>query len=164
MLNQRRQIPRKRLCGCEKGQALAEFIMIVPMIMAFVWYLIHINVAINKSLVGQKHARSQLFLKLYNHRSGPVINDFGNTDRSHFYIGVSGENMAASGRPIAPVELLGIGANPKKNPDADDSAGEVSPGSLRQTIRVRTVVGICTHRKTVPDGSGPTDFCGAVPE
>lgn len=154
----------RKLRRCEKGQALAEFIMIVPMIMAFVWYLIHVNVAINKSLVGQKHARSQLFLKLYNHRSGPVSEDFGNTDRSHFYIGVSGENMQGSSRPIAPVELMGIGANPKKNPDADDSAGEVSPGALRQTIRVRTVVGICTHRKTVADGSGPTDFCGSEPE
>ncbi|RYZ94437.1 MAG: hypothetical protein EOP11_26355, partial [Proteobacteria bacterium] len=66
----------------ERGQALIEFIMLVPIIMTFVWYLVHVNLAINKSLVGQKAARSQLFLKMYNHRSGPVLSEFGNTVRS----------------------------------------------------------------------------------
>jgi hypothetical protein len=148
----------------EDGQALIEFIMIIPLLMAFVWYIVHINLAINKSIVGQKHARSQLFVKLYNHRSGPVTDYFGNTDRSHFYIGVSGEVVRGSQQYPAPVEVLGLGPAPKKLPDLDDSNGEAAPGSLRQRVRIRTAFGICTHRKTVKDGSGPTDFCGSEPE
>lgn len=147
----------------EEGQSLIEFIMIIPLLMAFVWYIVHINLAINKSIVGQKHARSQLFLKMYNHRSGPVLSDFGNTDRSHFYIGVSGEVIQSAANPIAPVESLGLGPSPKKNPEANDGEGEAPLGTFRQRVRIRTAFGICTHRKQVPDGSGPTDFCGAIP-
>lgn len=149
----------------ERGQALIEFIMLVPMLMAFVWYLIHVNMAITKSIVGQKHTRSQLFLKLYNHRSGPVTSEFGRTARSHFYVGVSGELASGTNvRPVAPVETLGIGQSPARNPDANDDPGEAPLGSLRQRVRVRTVFGICTHRKMLENGSGVTDFCGAVPE
>jgi len=146
----------------ESGQALIEFIMLIPLLMAFVWYLVHVNIAINKSIVAQKHTRSQLFLKLFNHRSGPITGEFGNTDRSHFYVGVSGDVVGATARPIAPVESIGIGANPKPNPLANDDPGEAQPGSYRQRVRIRSVFGICTHRKQLPDGSGPTDFCGAV--
>ncbi len=148
----------------ESGQALIEFIMLVPLLMAFLWYMVHINIAINKSIVAQKHARSQLFLKMFNHRSGPMQNDFGFTDRSHFYVGVSADVVQGTSTPVAPIESLGIGPNPKSNPDANDEPGEAQPGSLRQRVRVRSVFGICTHRKKLPDGSGPTDFCGAVPD
>jgi hypothetical protein len=146
----------------EKGQALVEFIMLVPLIMTFAWYLVHINLAINKSIVGQKHARSQLFLKMYNHRSGPIENDFGKTQRSHFYVGVSG--TTTTDQPEAPTEKLGIGPKPKDNPDANNSEGEASLGSLRQSVRIRTVFGICTHRKVIRDTARLTDFCGSEPE
>ncbi len=147
----------------ESGQALIEFIMLIPMLIAFVWYLVHVNSAINKSIVGQQHARSQLFLKMYNHRSGPVTSDFTNTIRSHFYMGVSGEVMGLRGKPNAPTEVLGLGVAPAKNTSANDEAGEPELGSLRQRVRIRSAFGICTHRKKLLDGSGLTDFCGAEP-
>ncbi len=148
----------------ERGQALIEFIMLIPLLMAFVWYLVHVNLAINKSIVGQKHTRSQLFLKMFNHRSGPVANDFNRTKRSAFYIGVASEVVSGTASYKAPVEKLGIGPNPKDVDGANDEPGEAEPSSLRQKVRIRTVFGICTHRKQLPDGSGPTDFCGSVPE
>jgi hypothetical protein len=137
--------------------------MIMPIIMTFVWYLIHVSLAINKSIVGQKAARSQLFLKLYNHRSGPVAREFAFAERSHFYIGVSAELTKGNTKPIAPVESLGVGPNPKKNKDANDEPGEPEANSLRQRVRVRTIFGICTHRKKNRNGVGLTDFCGAEP-
>lgn len=154
---------KRRIARGEKGQALIEFIMLIPIVMSLMWYVIHVGVAINKSLVGQKAARSQLFLKLYNHRSGPVAKEFAFSDRSHFYIGVSGDLVKASSKPIAPVESFGIGATPKKKNDANDDPGEPEANSLRQRIRIRTVFGICTHRKKNKDGVGLTDFCGADP-
>lgn len=147
----------------ERGQALLEFILIIPLLLTFFWYLVHVGVAINKSIVGQKHARAQLFLKLYNHRSGPVVQEFGSTDRSHFYIGVSEELTKASAKPVAPVEILGIGPKPKMMKDVNDDPGEPEGNTLRQKVRVRTVFGICTHRKKNRDGVGLTDFCGAEP-
>ena len=45
----------------ERGQAMVEFIILIPIVLMFVWYLVHVNLAINKGIVGQKHARSQLF-------------------------------------------------------------------------------------------------------
>lgn len=147
----------------EEGQSLIEFIMLIPIVLAFVWYLVHVSVAINKSIVGQKHARSQLLHKMWNHRSGPVDKDFASSDRSMFYVGVSGEIAAGdSVKAVAPVEMLGLGPNPKKMADANDDPGEPPPNVYRQKVRVRSAFGICTHRKLNKDGSGTlTDFCGA---
>lgn len=153
---------RKNRSLGQKGQALVEFIMIIPIIMSLVWYIIHVGLAINKSIVGQKAARSQLFLKLYNHRSGPVAKEFAYAERSHFYIGVSSELTKGNSKPKAPVEVLGVGATPKAMKDVDESPGEPAANTKRQTIRVRTIFGICTHRKKLPDGV-LTDFCGARP-
>jgi hypothetical protein len=141
----------------EDGQALIEFILLIPIVLMFVWYLVHINLAINKGIVGQKHARSQLFLKLFNHRSGPMLADFSQTARSHFYIGVSAKPMANNGSPEAPTEMLGVGPNPQKFKNVNDDPGEPAANSPRQRVRVRTVFGICTHRKRT--ASGLSDFC-----
>ena len=141
----------------ESGQALVEFILLIPIVLMFVWYLVHVNLAINKSIVGQKHARSQLFLKLFNHRSGPMLADFSQTKRSHFYIGVSEEVVDGAVRPKAPSEMLGVGPSPRLFKDVNDDPGEPAPNSPRQRVRVRTVFGICTHRKKTP--SGLSDFC-----
>jgi hypothetical protein len=143
----------------ERGQALVEFIILIPIVLMFVWYLVHVNLAINKSIVGQKHARSQLFLKMYNHRSGPVLNEFSQTARSHFYIGVAADVVQPSGVFKAPTEMLGVGPNPQKFKGVNDDNGEAKPGSPRQRVRVRTAFGICTHRKKT--GSGVSDFCAA---
>ena len=149
---------RKSIRRNQRGQALIEFIILIPIVLLFVWYLIHVNLAINKSLVGQKAARSQLFLKLFNHRSGPMRAEFIQTKRSHFYVGVSGSVMQASGRPVAPFEILGVGPSPQLLPNINDDPGEPTANSLRQRVRVRTVFGICTHRKKAPDGT-PSDYC-----
>lgn len=145
----------------EEGQALVEFLMLIPIVMAFLWYLIHVSYAINKSIVGQKHARSQLFLKLFNHRAGPIQRDADSSDRAMFFIGVAGNVVQSQSVPMAPVETLGIGPVPKKMDTADDDPGEAKPNSMRQNIRVRTVFGICTQRKLNPSGNGITDFCGS---
>ncbi len=141
----------------EGGQALLEFIILIPIVLMFVWYLVHVNMAINKSIVGQQSARSQLFLKLFNHRSGPMLTEFNFVRRSHFYVGVSGSVMADNGRPEAPFEMLGVGPNPKLLKDVNDDPGEPTGNSPRQRVRVRTVFGICTHRKHTP--AGLSDFC-----
>lgn len=148
----------------DHGQALIEFIMLIPLILVFVWYLVHVSLAINKSVVAQKHTRSQLFLKMYNHRSGPVWSDFRNTTRSHFYLGVSAQVVGSTGSYAAPIETLGIGPNPKPVEGASDEPGEAPAGSMRQKVRIRSVFGICTHRKYTPDRSTLTDFCGSEPE
>ncbi|MCO5143538.1 MAG: pilus assembly protein [Oligoflexia bacterium] len=146
----------------ESGQAMIEFMMLIPILMAFIWYLVHVSSAINMSIVGQKHARSQLFLRLFNHRSGPMTEDFRNTKRSHYYIGVSSKVTTVSNElPEAPIETLGIGPTPKPMDIAVDDPGEAEGGTYRQKVRVRTVVGICTHRKLNPSGIGLTDYCGS---
>lgn len=136
---------------------MVEFLILLPIVLMFVWYLVHINLAINRSLVGQQAARSQLFLKLFNHRSGPMLAEFSQTKRSHFYVGVSGKVMANDGKPEAPYEILGVGPNPKLFKDINDDPGEPAANSARQRVRVRTVFGICTHRKKTP--TGLSDFC-----
>ena len=141
----------------EGGQALIEFIILIPIVLLFVWYLVHVNLAINKSIVGQKHARSQLFLKMFNHRSGPMYSEFVQTKRSHFYIGVSSKVMQNDGRPEAPTEILGVGPAPRLFKNINDEPGEPASNSPRQRVRIRTVFGICTHRKKTT--SGLSDFC-----
>jgi hypothetical protein len=60
------------------------------------------------------------------------------------------------------VEKLGINANPADMPGAVDDPGEPAGGVMRQNVRIRTVFGICTHRKKLKDGN-LTDFCGSQP-
>lgn len=153
MAAKKQQIERNN----ERGQALIEFILLIPIVLLFVWYLVHVNVAINKSIVGQKHVRSQLFLKMFNHRSGPMFSEFSQTKRSHFYIGVSDAVVAGDVRPVAPSEIIGVGPSPKLGKGMNDEPGEPAANSPRQRVRVRTVFGICTHRKKTP--SGLSDFC-----
>ncbi len=148
---------KKRLRKGEAGQALIEFILLIPIVLLFVWYLVHVNVAINKSIVGQKHTRSQLFLKMFNHRSGPMLSEFQQTKRSHFYIGVSDTVVSGEGRFQAPTEMIGVGPSPKLSKNMNDEPGEPAANSPRQRVRVRTVFGICTHRKRT--ASGLSDFC-----
>ncbi len=147
----------------QSGQAMIEFLLIMPVLLSFLWYMVHVNSAINKSEVGQVHARSQLFLKMFNHKAGPLKSEQDDTVRSSSYIGVAGTVIGtqATGLFAAPIETLGVGANPKKLDFANDDVGEAKVGSFRQNIRIRTVVGICTERKVLKDGSGRvTDFCG----
>lgn len=146
----------------EHGQALVEFMMLMPVVLTFLWYLVHVSFAINKSIVGQKHARSQLFHKMFNHRSGPVTSDYITSPRSHYYIGVAGgaDNYQSGSRPKAPVETLGIGSAPSKMTMANDEPGEPAPNTLRQNVRVRTVFGICTHRRKQEEDGVLSDFCG----
>ena len=149
----------------QKGQALMEFLMLMPILLALLWYLVHVSAAINTSIVGQKHTRSQLFLKLYNHRAGPVANEFdpalGGPERAVFYIGVSKNPIKGTEKPDAPEVMLGMGMNPKKMDLANDDAGEAGADVFRQKVRVRTVFGICTSRKITPGTSSFTDFCGS---
>lgn len=158
----------------EGGQALIEFLLFIPILMALLWYMVHVNMAINASVVGQKHARSQLFSKLFNHRAGPgntsaqdqgadsgSLDDLGSLKRSAYFIGVSKDLIDGAPAVPAPVITMGIGPRPKINPDANDAIGEAETGSLRQRIRVRTAFGICTHRKT--DATGKiSDFCAEL--
>ena len=86
-----------------------------------------------------------------------MYSEFSQTQRSHFYIGVSDEVVQGDVRPKAPTEMLGPGPNPKLKKGMNDDPGEPAPNSPRQRVRVRTVFGICTHRKKTP--SGLSDFC-----
>lgn len=104
-------------------------------------------------------------MKLFNHQAGPVASDYANTDRAHFYIGVSSDATGQTKQPKAPIEVLGVGQTPKKIKEAKDEPGEPEPGSIRQRIRVRTAFGICTHRKPIPGIEGArSDFCGTGAE
>jgi hypothetical protein len=162
---------QKNIKSCS-GQALVEFLLLMPILIALLWYMLQVSMAINASIVGQKHARAQVFSKMFNHRAGPgntaskdiggdggSLDDLGSLRRSAFYIGVSRDVIDGSTEVPAPVFSLGVGPNPKVNPNADDSRGEIAAGSLRQRIRVRTAFGICTHRKFDPATMNYTDFC-----
>lgn len=154
----------KRAKKRQSGQALIEFIMTVPLILLFIWYMVHVNTAINKSIVGQVSARSWLFVKLFNHSWGPETPDMERTSRSAFSMGVAKDVIPENDpgfQAEAPVERLGVGMNPKENAKADNEAGEPKPGTLRQDIRVRTAFGICTSRKTKRNSPDLTDFCGS---
>ena len=150
----------------QKGQALVEFLMLMPIVMALLWYMIQVNMAINVSVVNQKHLRTWLFQKMFNHSGGPAdgagIKDFESEKRSAFYIGVTKDPFQDTGKPDAPVIKLGTGTNP----DAIDDPDEIPLDKLRQNVRIRSAIGICTHRKTIPNTSPPdaTDYCeGGTP-
>lgn len=147
----------------QSGQALIEFMLLIPILMTFLWYMMHVSVAINKSIVAQKHVRSHVFLRIMNHPRGPQHEpDMTSQDRSAYFIGVANEVLPSTGTfdtQTAPVVKLGIGFKPKDKPGAVDDDGEPEPDTLRQRVRVRTAFGICTVQKKLKDGRGFTDYC-----
>ncbi len=157
-----RRMPK--LIKNERGQALLEFVLMLPMVMAFFWYTLKVNVAVNKSIVAQTHLRSQLFLKLLNHRDYPVTDEYQSnpSNRSVYYMGVS-DNVTTNTRAFspAPIVKLGIGTKPKVFPGTRDEAGEAESDWLRQNVRIRSAFGICTSRKPQAD-STLGSFCGEV--
>jgi hypothetical protein len=146
---------------CNRGQALLEFILLLPILITFLWYMMHVSMSINKSIVAQKHARSQVFLRLMNHAAGPQRSpDMQSQDRSGYFIGVANEVIVTeSDNQTAPVVTLGVGFKPKPKTGANDDPGEPEPGSLRQRVRVRTAFGLCTPQKRLKTGDGFTDYC-----
>ena len=149
----------------EKGQAMLEFIVMIPVVIAFLWFIIKVNLAINTSIVGQKHARSHLFLKMHNHRDGPIKGEYlGNPQQRSAYILLVGQETALGAGVFvpAPVVDLGIGIKPKQFPGATDDRGEPDTRKLRQRVRIRTSFGICTSRKPGTNGA-LGEFCGNVP-
>ena len=149
----------------QSGQALVEFVVMFPVILGFVWYLIKVQMAINTSLVGQKHARSQVFLKALNHRDYPVESEYKANPgrRSVFWLAVGADPIKDLGEVQSPAPLvdLGVGLKPKQLPGARDDIGEPDSSTLRQRVRIRTAFGMCTSRKPNPDGS-LGDYCGEV--
>lgn len=150
----------------QKGQALLEFIILLPIVLSLLWYMIQVNMTINVSIVNQKSLRAWLFHKMFNHSGGPAnngtIQDFISQKRSAFFLGVGKDPYQDGVNPEAPTVSLGAGVKPSKNPDASDDVGEVPVNKLRQVVRVRSAYGICTHRKKVPTAANDlekTDFC-----
>lgn len=155
---------KNKLKKKDSGQALIEFIIMLPAVLAIFWYLLKVNMAINTSIVHQKHVRSQTFLKMLNHPNGPVIGEYEENPgiRSVFFMGVSSTKVGPSGSENrAPTVAMGVGFRPRPIPGANDDVGEVEVNQLRQNIRVRTSFGICTSRKPQKDGSLGS-FCGKV--
>lgn len=166
-------LKRRRRKG-ERGQALVEFLLFIPVLMTLFWFMVQVNMAINTSLVGQKHARALLFTKMFNHRSGPgnssahdldpndgSLSDLGSVPRSAYFISVARTVVQGTGQTYeAPYVSLGMGVNPTPRTDADDSPGIAEAGTMRQKVRIRTSYGICTHRKFDPSTNRLTAFCG----
>lgn len=143
---------------------MVEFVIMFPVILVMLWYLIKVQSAITVSLVGQKAARSQVFLKMLNHRDFPLLVEYQQHPgrRSVFWLGVGGQPLTETARNSpAPVVDLGVGLKPRELPGARDDAGEIDPSMLRQKVRVRTAFGVCTSRKPGADGT-LGDFCGEV--
>lgn len=147
----------------ESAQALVEFIIIFPVVMALVWHLVKVNFAINTSIVNQKHARSHVFLKLLNHRDGPVEEEYRSfpSVRSVFWLGVAAIPIVSDQSQPAPIVELGVGLKPRPIPGVRNERGEPGEEDRRQAVRIRTAFGVCTSRKPGADGS-LGDFCGEV--
>lgn len=149
----------------QRGQAMVEFIIMFPIILGFIWYLLKVQLAINTSIVGQQNARSQVFLKVLNHRDYPVENEYKNYSgkRSAYWLGVAGNPVDPSSPTTqpAPVVNLGIGLKPTALPGSRDDVGEPDTSMMRQNVRIRTAFGICTSRKPFPNGTYG-DYCGEV--
>lgn len=152
----------------QSGQALVEFLVAMPLLLSFVWYMLHVNMAINKSIVAQKSVRSWLFNRMMNHSDGPQTNpDTLAQDRSAYFLAVS-KDPVPSGSDVfdareAPVEILGVGFSPKRAAGANDDPGEQDLGTIRQGVRIRSAYGICTSRKVLALANKRTNFCDALP-
>ncbi len=163
---------KRKIIENHSGQALMEFIVVLPFVMLFTWHLIKVNMAINTSIVGQKSTRAYVFLKMLNHRDGPGKKEYEESpsSRSAFFLYVSanaggGDDYYDDGdggatKP-APVVSLGAGVEPRDIPGARNDPYEAESNFQRQHIRIRTALGICTSRKP-SIGNTLGAYCGRV--
>ena len=155
----------------QKGQALIELIIFLPLMFMFYSMISGFANAINGSINQQKVARAYFYYKVQNNSNIPKpTSPYANWKNfGMYFIGWAdymqsgGENE--TGQPYAPCYRLTVplAAN------ADDKCDTKYTAPTTQFIRVQTVYGVCgaTYQKNdsvvqpVPDFSGG-DFSGLV--
>lgn len=147
----------------EEGQSVVEFVFMLPMLLGITTLLVHINTAIQISIVNQQYARIQTLRLTFN---------------SPFYPALRRSDESYSGQPVGPRTLLngayqmvvGVADNLLEGGDAHPVATQQlivrKPSLTRQNapqdenattmgwVRIRNSVTLCTQRLNMnPDGT-----------
>jgi hypothetical protein len=139
----------------DSGQAMVEFLLLLPAIVILTVVMVKTNTAIQVSIVNQQYARAQALWLTFNSPVFPELRhrvknfQAGVKMSNQMVIGVSQNSFPEEGdevyqpeATIQNVSRLKTGGNndPQIEPDA------------RSQVRIRTTVSLCTQPNVSPDG------------
>ncbi len=152
--------------NAQKGQALIELIIFLPLMFMFYSMISGFANAINGSINQQKIARAYFYYRVQNNSTIPKPTRNDNNAYAHdswkqfgmFFIGWR-ESFTGDSKPVAPCYKLTVPLQAASN----DKCEERYTQTTTQFIRVMTVYGVCgaTYSKINSDVVWVPDFPGA---
>ena len=143
----------------ESGQSIIEFLFMFPLMVGIALMMVRVNTAIQISIVNQQYARAQALFIAYNSpiypvlrfRAGDTSDRFTSKGTDLMVIGVSEEE--SSGQEIDPIPSTFLISRPGHKLPKDEKQTEPK---LRDRIRIRTTVAMCTQMNSVGRDGKPT--------
>lgn len=141
----------------ESGQALVEFLLVIPAIILFFVLMVRINSAVQVSIVNQKWSRAHIHFLAMNSPVFPMLKFREDPSRGmavsksdQFVLGISGD-LLEDGDEVTPSATV-IAIKGKRGlpgmPTRGDNSNQSEP-ARRDQIRVRNTVTMCTQNNFV---------------
>ncbi len=141
----------------DQGQSIIEFLMMLPVLIGLVVLLVRSNTAIQISIVNQQYARAQALWLTFNSSVYPGKQlrqvQLGDKKFNQMVIGVS-ENAAPAQGNFTP-RAATQNVTRKKSGTRDEPQTEPK---LRDKVRIRDTVTLCTQMVVVNGKEGLTDL------
>ena len=139
----------------DSGQAMVEFLLLLPAVVILIAVLVRVNMAIQVSIVNQQYARAQALWLAFNSPVYPElrhrVKNFqqGSKMSNQMVIGVSQNSFPEEGDEVYQPEATVQNVSQRKTGGNDDP--QIEP-EARSRVRIRTTVSLCTQANVSPDG------------
>lgn len=146
----------RRAGVCDSGQAMVEFLLMLPAIVILIVVMTRVNMAIQTSIVNQQYARAQALWLAFNSPVFPELRhrvknfQTGNKLSNQMIIGVSQNSFPEEGDDVYQPEAAVQNVSRGKLIGSDDP--QVEPDA-RSKVRIRTTVSLCTQPNISADGA-----------
>lgn len=145
----------------ESGQALIEFLLVLPSVILFFVLMVRINSAVQVSIVNQKWSRAHIHFLTMNSPDYPAYKiraepgrGMAATKSDQFVLGVSGDLFEEEGDVVPTATVVAIKG--KRGlpgmPSRGDNSNQSEPAQ-RDRIRIRNTVTLCTQNNFVKNGN-----------
>ena len=137
------------------GQAMVEFLLLLPAVVILIVVMVRVNTAIQVSIVNQQYARAQALWLAFNSSVYPELRhrvknfQSGNKMSNQMVIGVSQNSFPEEGDEVYQPEATIQNVSRLKTGGSDDPQTEPD---ARSKVRIRTTVSLCTQPNVVDGG------------
>jgi hypothetical protein len=164
--------PLNSTTAAKEGQALLEFLIVLPFFFSLTWVLLRINGLIQISINNQQYTIGHTFFLTFNHPHFPQLDykeELIKKSRNAMILGVS-ENVSPGQQSYAPEAPSWLIVPKQWSTKASDASG--TEPDQRARVRVRNTVSLCSETDFLGNGARSTQMleassistmCGGLP-